>query len=73
MTLIFCSALADSPQQTLPFSQTLVCYAFVWTEKPSGTHKTCKCLHANYLQRNIKYVFLCPLYMYVLSKYSVKF
>lgn len=36
------SALADSPQQTFPFSQTLVCYALLWTEEPPGSYQTCK-------------------------------
>lgn len=39
----FCdSALADSPQQTVPFPQTLVCDALLRTEEPSGSHQTRK-------------------------------
>lgn len=37
-----CPALAGGPQETVPFSETLVCYALLWTEKHSGSNQTGK-------------------------------
>lgn len=43
----FFLALADSSQSTFPFSQTLVCYASVWSEATSGSYQTRKTLSSS--------------------------
>lgn len=40
--LFCCSALAGGPQETIPFSEALVCYALLRTEEHSGSDQTCK-------------------------------